>query len=441
VLVVVLAAASMLIVRLVDQQLSNDLRQQNQATLASIAERITDGVDPRALQLPAGTDGTEFIVETLDGQYVNSTQLSVGELEALEFDLAALEELPDFFDEDFIITIDAFPEVVIVDSQDFEIESIDAVAANGETFVVSALTTSVVIDRNVDQVRSVLWLVIPALAVFFGLLIWLLTGRVLRPVDAMTRKAARISTETLHERLDQPGTSDEIDRLAATLNSMLDRLDQGATLQKQFVSDASHELRSPLTVLLGEAELARSSNNPEQLAATNELVIAQAGRMNQLIDDLLHLARTGEAIPDRVDVDVDDVLRREAKQQPRPIDTSGVEPARVRGDLRGIDRVVRNLLDNACRHAASAIRVTSTTNDEFAQLTVEDDGPGVPAGDRDRIFERFARLDEARNRTAGGTGLGLAIVKAIVDVHNGTITVDESPLGGARFSVQLPTEL
>jgi len=434
VLVVVLAVASFVIVQLVDQQLRSDLRAQNQETLRTIADQIAGGADPALLALPVGSDGTEFIIETVDGEYVNSTVLTFDQAEDLGIDSFDVEELPEVLDG--VFSTDE-GEIFLPMSSALA-DSTEAISPNGETWVISALSTTEVIDRNVGQVRSVLWVVIPVLALLFGGLVWLLTGRVLRPVDAMTRKVSEITSDTLHERLVEPDVSDEIGRLASTLNSMLDRLDRGAKLQQQFVSDASHELRSPLTLLMGEAELAASTGDPTRIAAANQLVIEQSHRMSTLIDDLLHLARTGESLLHSVDIDIDDVLRTLAAQQPGDIDTTAVSPARIRGDLSGISRLVRNLLDNATRHARSQVLVTSTASATAVTLTVEDDGPGVPVADRSRVFERFARLDEARSRADGGTGLGLAIAHAIVEAHDGSIAVDDSALGGARFVVTLP---
>jgi len=312
------------------------------------------------------------------------------------------------------------------------------VQSDGREYQVVAFSSINVVERSVGQVRSVLLFTIPVLALIFAGLVWLMAGRTLQPVDQITRRAEQISTDTLHQRLDEPGTNDEIGRLTRTLNVMLDRLDSGATRQRQFVSDASHELRSPLTVVIAEAELAEQSGDPQALAAANALVIEHGKRMSTMIDDLLDLARVEEDGIAKSDVDLDDILREQAAFQPREVGTAGITPVRVSGDGPSLSRLFRNLIDNASRYAAESIEVSCSIDGTHAVVLVDDDGPGIPVADREAVFERFARVDDSRTRSTGGTGLGLAIAKAVVDVHGGDITVHDSPLGGARIQVRLP---
>ncbi|MEO1059773.1 MAG: HAMP domain-containing sensor histidine kinase [Actinomycetota bacterium] len=442
-LVLVLATAAIVIVVLVERQLSNDLAAQNEATLAQVSAAIAGGQDPATIRLPLGTDGTEFVI-TNDGRFVQATLVVVTE-DVLEPELTADDVI--VFDPGFpFASLDATDPFVggvvfvedVLDQRFWDVTSTTAVAPDGEEYLVEAFTPTRVVDRSVDQVRAVLWIVIPALAVLFALLVWFLTGRTLRPVALMTDRANRIRSDTLHERLAEPGTDDEIGRLAATLNSMLERLDRGAQQQRRFVSDASHELKSPLTVMVGEAELAAGSRDVERLAEANERVVERGRNLTALIDDLLALARSDEAAFRRSEVDLDDVVRQQARLQPRDVDTSGVEPVRLDADGAALSRLVRNLLDNAARHANEAVAVTLTADADGAVLVVDDDGPGIAEHERDRVFERFARADEARTRATGGTGLGLAIVQAIAHGHGGTVEISTAPIGGARFTVRLP---
>ncbi len=434
VLAVVLAVAAVVIVALVDRQLRNELADQNQQTLNELAEAIERGQDPSRLRLPLGADGTEFVISTSDGAYVQST-LTVVVTEGIDPTLGAGGGLivggfplpDDEFFPDAILDIASWDETVQL-----------ATGPTGQGYEIVALSPTEVVARNVNQVRSVLWVVIPILAAVFATLIWFLAGRMLRPVGQMTELANTIRTETLHERLVEPGTNDEIDRLAVTLNSMLDRLDAGARQQRQFVSDASHELRGPLTVMIGEAELAGASKDPRRLAEANQRVVAQGQRLTRLVDDLLALARSGEAELRRTEVDLDDVIREQASIQQRPIDTSGVEPVRLIGDIEALSRLIRNLLDNAARYAETIVAVTTRRDGDTVTVTVEDDGPGIPDDQRELVFERFARIDDSRTRATGGTGLGLAISRAITEAHGGRIDIDRSPLGGARLRATFP---
>ncbi|WP_419850705.1 sensor histidine kinase [Candidatus Poriferisocius sp.] len=320
--------------------------------------------------------------------------------------------------------------------------------AGGTDFVVAADIGNVI--RSVDRIQSIMWLVTPLAVLAVVLVAWLLTGRALRPVEQITEQVREINAGTLGERVPQPGTGDEIDRLATTMNTMLDRLEHSDTRLRQFVSDASHELRTPVAVLRSEAEVAlrRPGDTPvEDLAAG---VLTEAQRLQRIVDDLLVLARHDESrsrlSAEAIDLD-DIVLEEAARSRAVPIDVSAVSAARVTASSDRAGRIVAHLLDNAARHAREGVAVSLTTRstsdpastaDQEAVLTIDDDGPGINEADRDRIFERFTRLSEARSRDTGGAGLGLAVVKALVTELGGQIAVDDSPLGGARFIITLP---
>ncbi|MCK6079472.1 HAMP domain-containing histidine kinase [Microbacterium sp. EYE_5] len=271
---------------------------------------------------------------------------------------------------------------------------------------------------------------------------WWVVGRALRPVERIRREVDDITADRLDRRVAEPASGDEIAALATTMNRMLERLDASATAQRRFVSDASHELRSPLATMRQHAELARAHPDATTLDDLADVVSDEGLRMQDLVDSLLVLTRLDEtALQRRGTVDLDDLALAEASRLRAAgvaVDATKVGAAQVAGDERLLGRVVRNLADNAARHAASRVAFGVRVDGAQAVLTVDDDGTGVPEAERERVFERFVRLDEGRARDAGGSGLGLAIVAGVVRASGGTVAVTDSPLGGARFEVRLP---
>ena len=301
------------------------------------------------------------------------------------------------------------------------------------------------VHESIESLVAVLRWGLPLLIAGVAGGIWVLVGRALSPVEAIRREVAGITRQQLGRRVPEPGANDEIARLARTMNEMLDRLESAQERQDRFVGDASHELRSPLASIRTqlEVDLARPESAPWE--STMSGVREDVVRMQRLVDDLLLLARSdaGEVEYARGLVDLDDVVLAGAAAQRESsdveIDTSAVSAGQVRGDSSQLQRVVRNLLENATRYASTRVAVTLRETNGAASLIVEDDGAGIPAEERNRIFERFSRLDSARARDHGGAGLGLSIVRTIVEGHGGAVSVDESAIGGARFVVKLPT--
>jgi signal transduction histidine kinase len=300
-------------------------------------------------------------------------------------------------------------------------------------------------DDVTDPVRILTRLLaaaVPAVIVILGALTWWLTGRTLRPVEKMRRELAEITGTNLGRRVAEPATGDEIDRLAHTMNETLDRLEDAIRRQQRFVADASHELRSPLTRIRAELEVDLATGEPSDPTRTEQSVLDETIDLQQLVEDLLHLARGDDGIVDSDfrPVDLDDIVLREARrlrEQGRvTVDLKGVAAAQTIGDPHQLARAVRNLFDNAERHAASTVTVGLGESEGRVRLTVSDDGDGIPREDRDVIFERFTRLDDARARDIGGTGLGLAIVRDIIHRHHGTVDLDSH--AGTCFVVELP---
>ncbi len=317
------------------------------------------------------------------------------------------------------------------------------VGADGARTVVVGLN----ID-DVDEARHVVTLAllvgVPVLLIVVGLVTWRMVGRTLRPVEDMREEVERISSTELDRRVPTPSRDDEVGRLARTMNRMLDRLERGQERQRRFISDASHELRSPVAAIRQHAEVAvehPESTNLEDLA---DVVLTEDARLQGLVEDLLVLARLDEHVrPARFDeVDLDDVVLAEAARlrgtTSLAVDTRRVSTARILGHRTDLERLVRNLTDNAIHHAHAQISLGVGTLDGHVALTVDDDGPGIASSDRERVLERFVRLDGARDRATGGSGLGLSIVREVALAHEGAVVLARSPQGGLRAEVRFP---
>ncbi len=299
------------------------------------------------------------------------------------------------------------------------------------------------ISSSVRTLTVTLWFTVPALILFIGIVAWTVTGRALRPVEVIRGEVTAITHSSLDQRVSEPRARDEVGRLARTMNEMLDRLETASKRQRQFVSDASHELRSPVAAIKATGEVALTHPETADWPAVVRRMLSDDERMEQIVHDLLDLAREeGAELPATL-IDLDDIVLEEvdrAKRLGHSVSSDRVSAGRVRGSREQLTRVVRNLLDNATRHADTAVRVSLTTNDSVT-LVVEDDGPGIPSDQREAVFERFTRLDEGRARDAGGLGLGLAMVRSIAEHHGGTVEITdpiEPTYPGARLVVVLP---
>lgn len=314
----------------------------------------------------------------------------------------------------------------------------------GGHFVVLAAHSLEAADTSLAAVAKVLATGLPVLVLLVALTTWVVTGRALRPVEAIRSEVSAITNAELGRRVPEPGGDDEVARLARTMNEMLTRLQSSRDRQQRFVSDASHELRSPIATIRHELEVLIANPGSADIVDVARGLLGEDLRMQALVEDLLVLARSDEGtiLLNRRRVDLDDVLLSEAARLRARggirVDASGISAGQVAGDPAQLARVVRNLVDNAERHAKSAVRLTLAERGGRVALSVADDGPGIAATDRPRVFERFTRLDDARARGTGGYGLGLAIVHQVVTAHGGIVTIDEAPGGGARFIVDLP---
>jgi signal transduction histidine kinase len=299
-------------------------------------------------------------------------------------------------------------------------------------------------DDAVEFVTQLLAIGLPALVLVVAVLCWVVVGRALAPVEAVRREVDEISSAVLDRRVSVPPGADEIARLSATMNRMLDRLERAQRRQRQFVSDASHELRSPITAIRQHAEVAARHPDRTTVPELARTVLDEGLRVQDLVEDMLLLARADESslALRTVPVDLDDLVFEEARRLRRAgdvrIDTSAVSAGRVVGDAAALGRVLRNLGENARRHARSRVAFGLRESADGVELLVDDDGPGIPPAERDRVRRRFVRLDEARDRDHGGSGLGLAIVAELLAAHGGDLAIEESPGGGARMRVRLP---
>jgi signal transduction histidine kinase len=337
---------------------------------------------------------------------------------------------------------------VTLDGEPYRVVAEPAAVRGGEGRVLVAGARDDV-DESVDELGATLGWTVPLSVVALALVVWIVVGRTLRPVERIRAQVAGIGLDELDRRVPVPAGDDEIARLAVTMNAMLERLEEAVRRQQRFVADASHELRTPLTRMRAELEVDERDPARADPAATRRSQLEEIDALQRMIEDLLVLARgdagrSGDGSGQRVDLD--DVVLGEVRTAGDPstggrtdvaVDASGVSAAQVVGDPGELRRVVRNLLDNARRHARGAVTVTLAERDGRARLVVSDDGPGIPAERRAEVFERFTRLDEARSG-GGRAGLGLAIVHDIVRRHGGTVAIDDGPAGGTRVTVTLP---
>lgn len=313
----------------------------------------------------------------------------------------------------------------------------------GSATVYVAFTLDAV-NEVVDETTRLGLIGLPLLIVILAAFVWWVVGRTLAPVEAIRAETDEIGGLDLHRRVPVPDTDDEIGRLARTVNRMLGRLEDSADRQRQFVGDAAHELRSPIASLRTQLETARDTSRPLDWDEVSDDLLDETLRMQHLTEQLLVLARI-DAVGTRITrttFDLDDLVAdRVAAFTPSRdtiVVTTHLVPVRMSGDPVLLGQVVTNLVDNAIRHARTTVSVAVMADASHAVVTVTDDGAGIAADRHDEVFQRFARLDDARARDTGGAGLGLAIVSDIVTAHAGTVAITSGPVGGAVFTVALP---
>lgn len=321
---------------------------------------------------------------------------------------------------------------------------VSPVTVGSTTFTVCAISSTEPITKAQDAVLIALLVAFPLLVLAVCVVVWLAVGRALRAVEDMRAQADAMQS-TADGLLNIPDTGDEVEDLGHTLNGLLGRLRQQTRATRQFVADAGHELRNPLSTLRVTLEFGQDADDKELRASVKE-ALADLNRLEVLTQDLLILARSDarELPPVAVRVDLSDVVNDAVgaakRGNPGLNVTVATEQCPVSGDPAELRSLVSNLLDNAARHARSSLSVDIRPDGRMAVLRVDDDGAGLSAADCARVFERFVRLDEARDRDEGGSGLGLAIVAAIAEAHGGTARAEPGPGGHLAVSIPLARE-
>jgi len=431
VVAVALAAGALLLVLLVHRSLVGSLDAAGLARAHDVAALATAG---RLQETVASTGEESSVVQVLDpaGRVIAASPNISGE--------SALLPAPPKMRRRHVFTLSGLP--IGDGSQSFRVvaEPVSLAPGGGWVYVATSLAQ---IDLTTARLAALLVLGLPVLLLVVAAAIWRAVGRALHPVEQIRVSAAAIDGTELGARVPLPGTKDEIARLAQTMNAMLARIEDATLRQREFVGDASHELRSPLAALQTELDVALAHPDGELPAMVLARMSRQTERMGRLLDGLLFLARADEGASQARygPVDLDELVLAEAgrlRAAGATVTVAGPDAVRIDGSRSELTRLLRNLGDNAAAHARSTVTLGLTVQDQQAVLSVADDGPGVPAADRERIFERFTRLDAARARTAdgGGAGLGLAICRQIVQRHHGQITVVAG--AGGRFVVRLP---
>jgi signal transduction histidine kinase len=425
----VLSIGGALILLAVRAELIDTANEVGMANAADVAEMAAAGTLPQPL--PVMHD-PEVAVQVVSAGRVLTHSVNVAA--DLPFELPT--ERPGVSE---VLKVDELP---VAEAGPYRVTALGTVTPDGAATIYVAISM-----QDLDDIMETATAIgaiglILLLLVLCGVM-WLVLGRTLAPVERIRQQADAITGRRLDRRVLEPVQHDEIGRLARTMNAMLGRLQDSAERQNRFVADAAHELRSPVASLRAQLETARSGDGVVHDGQLRSDLLQETLRMQTMVDRLLMLARNdaGDLAPgqDVVDLDdtVDDVVSSLVESRV-PLDLSQVSPAQVTGDADLLEQVVRNLVQNAVRYARSQVRVGLCTQSGQAVLTVEDDGPGIPTERRSEVFDRFTRLDAARDRDGGGVGLGLAIVAEIVRVHSGGIDVDRASIGGARFRVHLP---
>lgn len=329
----------------------------------------------------------------------------------------------------------------------------ERVVIDGEAYLAVSETTEsgrLTVARPLEQVEEavstaagLLAVAVPLAIAMIGLVVWVVARRALQPVERLRQQVDEVDAAGLDRRLDGGGAGDELDRLAGTMNRMLDRIEHSQRTQRQFVSDASHELRSPLATIRQHAEVAATHPESTTTEALTDVVLQEGARMQELVEGLLLLARLDEhkGLGVVSQVDLDDLALAEVHRLRGlgvQVDARGVSPGRVPGNEVLLARALRNLADNAARHADTTVTLRVGTRGSRVVVEIEDDGDGIGPADRERVFERFARLDDGRARDEGGSGLGLAIVREVALAHGGSVSIETGASGGAKFVISLP---
>ncbi len=426
-----LALGGALLVLLVNRSLVGSVDAANRARAHDVAALASAGRLQGSVA-STGEDSSVVQVITTTGQVLAASPNIEGQ--------AVVLVPPARSHSTFVTTLERLP--IQDSSQPFRLIAEPVALPTGPGWVLVA-TSLAQVSVTTARVAVLLAAGLPLLLLIVAAVTWRAVGRALAPVELIRAGAAAISGTDSDARLPVPPVRDEIGRLAQTMNDLLARISTAAQQQRQFVGDASHELRSPLAALQTEIDVARQHPSGEPSEAVLARLSDQMARFRELTDNLLFLARADEGAESLRDeaVDLDELVLAEVHRLRGLGHTVLVDlptAARVHGSASDLSRLLRNLGDNAAEHARSTVWISLRVEASHALLAVRDDGPGIPQVDRERVFDRFVRLDAARARTASGSGsgLGLAICRQIVQRHHGTISIHDGP--GALVVTRLP---
>ena len=413
------------------QAVHRTLDSQLRTYATQIAQSAPTGDWPRVIA-PSTLDANAEAQVVADGHVLAATRALVGV--APVYALPASSDTP--------VRLKGADGVV---PDEFTVVAVRQTVAGKVVTIVTGTPTSLLTQLRAAFTSNLL-LGFPIILLVAAAAVWLIVGRALRPVAQIRHAVTDITSADLSRRVPEPGTSDEIGQLARTMNEMLDRLDNAARRQRRFVADASHELRSPLAAIRTTLEVGMAHPDRAPWPSIAELAAQQSNRLEDLIQQLLLLAKADEHRLglNRATIDIATLLgnvRATALTHDIDLDVDVPADAVTVGNADQLGRLFRNLIDNAVRYAATTVRVTATVTGQQVVVEVADDGPGIPTPDRDRIFDRFVRLDSSRDRSSGTTGLGLAIAREIATAHHGSISAadpDDLDTAGARLIVWLP---
>lgn len=432
-LAMALGAAVLLL--LLQHALITSVSDAAEARVADVAGQVTANGTARVAHDLAETTVPSQLVQVVDpaGKVIAASSSSIDD-----------KPLTDFRPPPGVLERAEVGEMPLIDDDHSFVIVARGAQYGGTTYTVVVASSVQTQRETVATVTKYLLIGFPALLIVVGVAGWLMVGSALGPVERIRSRVQGIGSGDLSERVPVPPTQDEIARLAVTMNGMLDRLQAGQATQRRFVSDASHELRSPLATLTAALEIVEADTTGEAWQELRQVMSAETERMRRLVEDLLLLAKADDTgiRMQHTDVDLDDLVSAEIQRlrssAPELTVTGDVHPVRVVGDPTRLSQVLRNLVDNAARAAHSTVRLTATEQNGSAVITVEDDGDGIPDAERLRVFERFVRLDTSRSRASGGSGLGLPIALEITRAHRGTITLTRSSTGGTTATITLP---
>jgi signal transduction histidine kinase len=428
VVIAALFTGSVILVRTLEHSLTTASDQQTRIRLAELVDQAHSGTLPEVLR---GV-GDDSLVQIVDARgRVLGASANITRKPAIA-SLASTSTRPR------VRTMRDLPDDQ--ETEDYRIWSRRTSTPDGEVaiFLGPSLET---VRQVIDRLIRILALGLPVLVLLLGLAIWATVGRALRPVERIRGEVAGFGPRSWERRVEVPATHDEVALLAITMNAMLDRLEDADRRQREFVANASHDLKSPLTIMRTELEAVLAGDDPTRALAGARAALAETDRMEALVGDLLFLAGAEDGVrPTLRPLDLEGVVADEIARIPPggPVEVRlTATGAPVSGSNQDLARMVRNLMQNALGFARTSIEVAVGEQDGQAVLSVSDDGPGVGDQHRDEVFGRFVTLDDARDRRTGGTGLGLAIARTIAESHGGTLTL-EGPSPTSRFVVRLP---